>query len=182
MNDQKFFNYLKLKGSIGLLGNSNALVNGTYFPYPAYPGISANSSAVFGSHVVNAYVSNYQAAPDLKWETVKSAEAGFEFVALDNRLRFEFDYYNKQTKDLLMQLQQAGQQPKLVNNGNISNTGFEFSAGWTQVINKDWSFSVNGNLTTYKNLVVSIGTPLLADPQVPSQTIAGRTYRIFLWL
>ncbi len=179
MNDQKFFNYLKLKGSIGLLGNSNALVNGTYFPYPAYPGISANSSAVFGSHVVNAYVSNYQAAPDLKWETVNSAEAGFEFVALDNRLRFEFDYYNKQTKDLLMQLQQAGQQPKLVNNGNISNTGFEFSAGWNQVINKDWSFSVNGNLTTYKNLVVSIGTPLLADPQVPSQTIAGQPIGYF---
>lgn len=173
MSEQKFFNYLKLKGSIGLLGNSNALVNGTYYPYPAYPGISANSSAVFGSHIVNAYVSNYQAAPDVQWETVKSAEVGVEFVALDNRLHFEADYYNKQTRNLLVQLDLAGQQPQLTNNGNISNDGFEFSAGWTQAINKDWSFSVNGNLTTYKNEVLSIGTPLLADPQNPSQTIAG---------
>ncbi len=52
-----------------------------------------------------------------------------------------------------MQLDQAGQQPQLTNNGDISNSGVEFSAGWTQAINKDWSFSFNGNLTTYaKNL------------------------------
>ncbi len=179
MENQTFFNYLKLKGSTGLLGNSNALVNGTYYPYPAYPGISANSSAVFGSHIVNAYVSNYQAAPNVQWETVNSSELGVEFVALKNRLHFEFDYYQKLTHDLLIQLQLAGQQPQLTNNGNISNSGVEFSAGWTQAINKDWSFSVNGNLTTYANLVQSIGTPLLADPQVPSQTTKGEPIGYF---
>jgi TonB-linked SusC/RagA family outer membrane protein len=179
MENQKFFNYLKIKGSTGLLGNSNANVNGTYYPYPAYPGISANSSAVFGSHIVNAYVSNYQADPNLEWETVNSSELGVEFVALQNRLHFEFDYYKKLTHDLLIQLQLAGQQPQLTNDGNISNDGVEFSAGWTQAINKDWSFSVNGNLTTYQNKVISIGTPLLADPQVPSQTTAGQPIGYF---
>ncbi len=180
MDNQKFFNFLKVKGSVGLLGNANAYVNGVYYPYPAYPGISANSSAVFGSHIVNAYTSNYQASPNVQWETVQSSEAGVEFVALQNRLHFEMDYYNKLTKDLLVQLDLAGTQPQLTNNGDIRNNGFEFSAGWTQAINKDWSFSVNGNLTTYKNVVVSIGTPLLPDPQIPSSTVAGEPIGYFV--
>jgi TonB-linked SusC/RagA family outer membrane protein len=179
MTNQKFFNFLKVKGSIGLLGNANALVNGTYYPYPAYPGISANSSAVFGPNTVNAYTQDYNPSPNLKWETVESAEVGVEFVALDNRLHFEMDYYNKKTKDLLMQLALSGQLPQLVNNGDITNNGFEFSAGWNQVIDKNWSFTVNGNLTTYHNEVVSIGTKLLADPQIPSQTIPGEPIGYF---
>ena len=180
MDNQTFFNFLKLKGSVGLLGNANTIVNGSFFPYPAYPGISANSSAVFGTHTVNAYTANYTASPNAQWETVNSTEIGVEFVALKNRLHFEMDYYNKLTKNLLVQLQLAGQEPQLVNNGDIRNNGFEFSAGWTQSIDKDWSFSVNGNLTTYKNLVVSIGQPLLADPQNPSQTIAGEPIGYFV--
>ncbi len=180
MDNQQFFNFLKLKGSIGVLGNANTFVNGAFFPYPAYPGISANSSAVFGSHIINAYTTNYTASPNAQWETVNSSEIGLEFVALKNRLHFEVDYYNKLTKNLLVQLQLAGQEPQLVNNGDIRNSGFEFAAGWTQSINKDWSFSVNANLTTYKNLVESIGQPLLADPQNPSQTIEGEPIGYFV--
>jgi TonB-linked SusC/RagA family outer membrane protein len=180
MDDQKFFNYLKLKGSTGVLGNANTYLNGTFFPYPAYPGISPNSSAVFGSHTVNAYSANYTAAPNAQWETVNSSEVGVEFVALKNRLHFEMDYYSKLTKNLLIQLQTSGNLPQLTNNGDIKNNGFEFSAGWTQAIDKDWAISVNGNLTTFKNLVVSIGQPLLADPQVPSQTIAGQPIGYFV--
>ena len=180
MDDQKFFNYLKLKGSTGVLGNANTYLNGTFFPYPAYPGISPNSSAVFGSHTINAYSANYTAAPNAQWETVNSSEIGIEFVALKNRLHFEMDYYNKLTKNLLIQLQTSGNLPQLTNNGDIKNNGFEFSAGWTQAIDKDWAISVNGNLTTFKNLVVSIGQPLLADPQVPSQTIAGQPIGYFV--
>ncbi len=179
MENQKFFNYLKIKGSTGLLGNANTYLNGTFFPYPAYPGISANSSAVFGSHTVNAYTTNYTAAPNAKWETVESSEIAVEFVALQNRLHFEAAYYNKLTKDLLVQLQLSGQQPQLVNNGDIRNNGFEFTAVWTQQIDRNWSFSVNGNITTYKNLVESIAQPLLADPQNPSQTIAGEPIGYF---
>ena len=76
-------------------------------------------------------------------------------------------------------MQLSGQQAQLVNNGDIRNNGFEFSAGWTQQIDRNWSFSVNGNITTYKNLVESIGQPLLADPQNPSQTEEGHPIGYF---
>ena len=90
------------------------------------------------------------------------------------------DWYNKLTKNLLIQLQTLGHSAETDNNGDIKNDGFEFSAGWTQAIDRNWSISINGNLTTYKNVVVSIGQPLLADPQVPSQTIAGQPIGYFV--
>jgi hypothetical protein len=130
--------------------------------------------------VANAYTTSYLPDPNLKWEQVQSSEAGVEFTAMQNRLHFEALYYNKLTKDVLVLLQTPGVQPSLTNNGQISNKGFEFSAGWNQVMNKDFSFSVNGNLTTYQNKVVSIGYPLYADPQYPNQTIAGQPISYFV--
>jgi TonB-linked SusC/RagA family outer membrane protein len=169
MKDQTFFDYLKLKGSAGVLGNANTLG----IAYPFYPTISATSSAVFGDNIVSAYNADYLPDPNLKWETVASQEIGIEFNALKNRLNFEMNYYNKTTKDLLVLLKPSGVLPTLTNNGEINNKGFEFTAGWKQSINKDLSFAVSGNLTTFKNEVVSIGYPLFADPQYPNQTLSG---------
>ena len=42
MDDQKIFNFLKLKGSIGVLGNFNTLGN----DYPAYPGLGIQTHSL----------------------------------------------------------------------------------------------------------------------------------------
>ena len=48
MSSQRFFDFLKLKGSIGVLGNQN-----TYgFPYPFYPGLKTGAAAVFGEIIL----------------------------------------------------------------------------------------------------------------------------------
>ncbi len=180
MDGQHFFDFLKVKGSTGVLGNANTNVNGTNLPYPYYPGISPSSSAVFGPNTVNAYSTSYLADPNLKWETVQSSEVGVEFTAMENRLHFEADYYNKLTKNLLVELQPSGVEPTLTNDGQISNKGFEFSGSWNQKFSRDLSLVVSGNLTTYSNTVKSIGYPLLADPQIPSQTIAGEPIGYFV--
>ncbi len=180
MNNQKFFDFLKIKGSMGVLGNANTYVNGVTVPYPYYPAISASSSAVFGSNIVRAYTTEYTANPNLHWETVKSTEVGIEFAALQNRLHFEADYYRKLTKDLLVQRQASGSEVQLLNNGNILNKGFEFTASWNQKIDRDWSFTAGGNLTTYQNKVVSIGSPIRPDPQIPSATQAGHPIGYFV--
>ena len=53
MNSQNFFNYLKLKGSIGVLGNQS--IPGGY-DYPIYPYAVSNAQAVFGGSILNAYL------------------------------------------------------------------------------------------------------------------------------
>lgn len=170
MQNQKIFNYIKLKGSVGVLGNFNTGTIGGYYPF--YPGVNA-TQATFGVNTVSVFENNYLPDPNLHWETVHAKEIGVEFNMLDNRLHADINYYNKKTKDLLALLKPAGVLPTLTNSGEILNKGFEISASWDQKFNKDLSLTVGGNITTYDNKVLTLNYPIPADPQYPNQTKAG---------
>jgi TonB-linked SusC/RagA family outer membrane protein len=185
MQNQHLFDFLKLKGSIGVLGNQNTTYNdGTTNPYPSYAPLTA-SSAVFGNTIYPAYAASYEPDPNLKWETVHAKEVGIELNSFHNRLHFEAAYYDKVTKDLLaIQPAYAGFPARLSNIGSISNKGVEFSATWNQQISKDFSFSVSANLTTMKNKVISLYTNdpngiTGADEQFPNRTAVGKPIGFF---
>lgn len=173
MANQKIFNYLKLKASTGLLGNFTTQGK----DYPAYPSIRSTASAVFGTNQIPVYVPDYLLDPNLHWETVNSTDIGFEADLLKSRLHVEAVYYNKKTNDLLTLLRPAGLLPTLTNNGSITNKGFEFVASWSQKINKDLSFTVNGNLTTFDNKVGYLAYPyrqtIASSEQTPNQAQTG---------
>ncbi|HET6256303.1 MAG TPA: SusC/RagA family TonB-linked outer membrane protein [Puia sp.] len=182
LENQSLFDYIKIKGSTGVLGNANIFVNNSAIPYPAYPGILAGNSGVFGTNTVSAYTDAYLANPNLHWETVHASEAGFEFSAFKNRLHFEADYYNKKTEGLLVELGGNGNglsQITLTNDGNITNQGFEFSGTWLQVFSKDLSLTLGGNLTTFSNKVTYLAQLLGGDPQLPSTAITGQPIGFF---
>jgi TonB-linked SusC/RagA family outer membrane protein len=173
MADQDIFGFLKLKASTGLLGNFTTQGK----DYPAYPTISSTSSAVFGENLIPVYVADYLFDPNLHWETVNSSEIGIEADLLKGRLHFEADYYYKKTNDLLTLLEPSGILPTLTNNGTIENRGFELAATWSQVLSKDLSFSIGGNLTTYKNKVLHLEYParqrISSSEQTPNQAQTG---------
>lgn len=160
MQGQSIFDYLKLKASVGLLGNQNTLG----FDYPAYPGLSQNVAAVFGGtgtsfNVYPAFTPEYLASPDLKWETTFGRDFGIEANFLDNRLHFEANYYSKTTRDILSYVPPvSGGFAQLVNAGKVRNTGLEFLASWNQRVTNDLSISVTGNLTTLDNKVLELVT------------------------
>lgn len=185
MQQQNFFNSLKLKGSIGVLGNQNTTYNnGTNNPYPSYAPLTAGS-AVFGNTIYPAYSASYVPDPNLRWEKVEAKEVGVEMAALNSRLRFEATYYNKVTKDLLAIQPAVGTFPaRLSNIGSIRNEGFEFTAGWTQEIGKDFTLTLNGNLSTFKNKVLSLYTNnpegiTGASEEYPNRTAVGRPIGFF---
>lgn len=173
MENQKIFNYLKLKASTGLLGNFTAQGKN----YPAYPTISTSSSAVFGDNLVPVYEADYLYDPNLRWETVNSSEIGLEADLLNNRLHFEAAYYYKKTKDLIVLLRPSGILPTLTNNGSIQNNGFEFAANWNQKLTNDLSLTVGANLTTYNNKVLHLEYPnrpnISSSEQTPNQAQTG---------
>jgi len=154
MKNVKGIDYLKLKGSYGQLGNLASPLH--YMDKPFYiPG----ASGVFGNpqNVNPAYVVAYVSDPNLKWEKVNSYEVGFELETFNRRLRLESLYYTKTTKDLLLNLDAATIGTSyFTNSGEINNKGFEVVASWKDKINKDFSYSLSGNLTTIKNTVNSI--------------------------
>ena len=152
-------NFLKLKASMGVLGNQSAsYLDGTPINYPFYPELNTGISAVFGTNTYAAAQNRWQPNPDLKWETVHAQEVGVEMNAFNNRLHFEANYFNKTTKDLMTLVNRdvQGLPTLLENGGSIRNWGQEFSATWNQKIDRDFAVSVSGNITFLKNKVISL--------------------------
>lgn len=163
MQGQTIFNFLKLKGSVGVLGNQTASrLDGTPLNYPFYPNLTSGSNAVFGTNVYTAATEDYLANPDLKWETVSAYEIGVELNAFQNRLHFEANYFNRKTNDLMTYVDRSsiGLKNKLENGGSIRNWGEEFSASWTENFSSDLKLEVSGNITFLKNKVLSLSKDL----------------------
>jgi len=169
MASQHIFDFLKLKGSVGVLGNQSAYnsSDGTPLNYPFYPTLNSGSSAVFGTNVYTAADEKYFVDPNLKWETVHAQEAGIELSAFQNRLHFEANYFNKTTEDLMTYINSSslGFKDRLTNAGSLRNWGEEFSASWHQDLSKDFSIDLGGNITFYKNEVLSL-SPDLPNGQI----------------
>ncbi len=95
----------------------------------------------------------------LKWETSEQINVGIDARFLNDQLTFGMDYFEKKTKDLLIN----GTTPSLViggttspmNAGNVTNRGWEFELGWRDRVG-DFSYSIRGNLATLKNKVTYI--------------------------
>lgn len=167
----KALDYLKLKGSWGILGNKNI---DERFRYPAFPTLTNANSGVFGNNVVAALEREYIPDPNLNWETVHSYEVGLELNTFRNKLHFEMNYYNKTTKDVLTLIAgPSGTLPGLGNLGEIKNSGFEFAATWNQKIAKDLSFSMSGNLTTISNKVTRLNKTGFEIINGAARTTAG---------
>ena len=145
--------FLKLRGSWGINGNI-AVLSG----YPYSTSISYNSQSYqFGEG--NALSLGSQpdglANPDLTWETSVQTDFGLDLRMFNNRLTFTADWFNKDTKDLLVNIApvaEVGISSTTVNAGAINNTGFEFELGWQDHIG-DFGYSINANLSTLKNTV-----------------------------
>ena len=163
MKNQKTFDFLKLKASVGVLGNQTASqLDGTPLNYPSYPNLQTGTNAIFGSNIFAAAQPAYIANPDLKWETVNASEVGIEFNAFKNHLHVEANYYSKVTNDLMTYVDRSaiGLPNELINGGSLKNWGEEISATWNQQLKKDLSISIGGNITFMKNQVVSLAKDL----------------------
>lgn len=152
MKQQHVINYLKIKGSWGVLGSQN-----TGSGYPAYATIISSGSAVFGDNIIAGKGPDKLISPTLGWERNYSWEAGFDMHLFDDRLQLSPVYYNKTTKNMLTSIPGiAGTVPGLQNVGEIRNRGFELSASWNDNIGKDWRYGLGANLSTVDNEVLSL--------------------------
>ena len=145
--------FLKFRGSWGINGNI-AVLSG----YPYSTSISYNSKSYqFGEDntLTLGSVPDGLANPDLTWETSVQTDFGMDLRMFNNRLTFGVDWFNKDTKDLLVSISpvaEVGISRTTVNAGSVNNHGWEFELGWQDQIG-DFHYSINANLSTLKNKV-----------------------------
>lgn len=152
MQEFKFINFLKLRASYGLTGNSN-IPSGRYY-YTYYAGSQYNTQpTLYPGNIGN---------PDLHWEETANMDLAIEFAAVNNRITGELAYYHKKTTDLLLNTAVSpsnsfGDYYRNVEGSEILNQGIELSLNLKLINQKDLSFSVGGNIAKNYNELISLG-------------------------
>jgi len=149
-------NLLKLRGSYGVMGNSNI---GSYIFLSAYEYANAQNFAPGADPSLN-YTQNNIPNPNIKWESMKEANIGLDGELMKNKIFFSLDWYDKTTEDMLYRLPippSAGMPGGIfqTNIGSVRNRGFEFLVGYKNSIGGfNYSASVNGAFN--KNKVLNL--------------------------
>lgn len=156
---QKFekISKLKLRASWGMIGNEK-------IAYANRFSLTEDLVAVFGpGDVLYPGVSYAKSGnPDLKWEVTSQTDVGLEVGLFDNMLTGEFDFYNRITDDILVDLSTPGflgngQGQKITYNaGKVLNRGFEANINWRQSVG-DFTYSIGLLGSTIHNEVLTVG-------------------------
>lgn len=106
---------------------------------------------------MSAIVPDRMQLDNLKWETTREMDFGID-LRLFNKLNVTFDYYDKETSDMLLKdtslpVTTGYSSVKYINSGKMSNKGVELRFDYEVFRNKDWTVSVNANVSRNINKV-----------------------------
>jgi TonB-linked SusC/RagA family outer membrane protein len=157
MQNIEIISKLKLRGSWGQIGNEK-------IPYTDRFSLTQNLIGVFGVGDVTYPAVSYakNGNPDLRWETTTQTDIGLEAGILNNRLTAEFDYYNRVTDDILVELSTPGHmgngqgQKVRYNAGKVLNRGFEGAINWREKV-REFTYGIGILASTIHNEVLSVG-------------------------
>ncbi|MEJ7769693.1 MAG: SusC/RagA family TonB-linked outer membrane protein, partial [Chitinophagaceae bacterium] len=134
LKSSNFFSNLKLRASWGQAGNP------AIKPYQSLLlGRTVNTGQGAGTGLAVGVAPTFP-NPNLKWETTTQTNIGLDAGLLNEKYRLSFDYYNKQTSDLLALVQLpptagvgagigSGPGQIIDNVGEVENVGWELSIG-----------------------------------------------------
>ena len=143
------FSMLKLKASFGSQGNDAI---GQYLYTDLY---SVSNDGSDGISISFAQKGN----PNITWETNSNLNIGAEFGLWQDRLSGSVDFFHRLTSDMLFAVPVApsmGYSSYFDNIGDMSNTGVEIVLNGDIIRRKDLVWSVNANITSVKNKVLSL--------------------------
>ncbi|WP_188316079.1 SusC/RagA family TonB-linked outer membrane protein [Chitinophaga agrisoli] len=141
----------KLRGSYGNTGNQ------TVNAYSFYEALNT-LNYVFGGNAATGYSLQNYANRDIKWETTRQTDLGFDATVLNNKLDVVFDYYDKQTSGILLSLAipgAVGLNPPVQNAGVVSNKGWELGLNYRDMSHK-LHYAFNFNISNNINRIVDL--------------------------
>ena len=147
LKENKVITNLKIRGSFGITGNQEI---GNYKSLAQL----TSSNYTDGSSVIYGFKESIGNG-DLKWERTTQFDLGFD-LSLWNRMDIAFDYYTRNTNDLLYNVpipSTSGYSSILSNIGKVTNKGWEFSVGGNIMQNKDFNLYASVNVTYNQNKI-----------------------------
>jgi TonB-linked SusC/RagA family outer membrane protein len=147
----------KIRASWGIVGNEK-------IPYNRrFSRVENGWGAVFGLSETVYPGSSYGVSgnPNLKWESTYQTDIGLELGFMEDKLTVEIDYYNKNTRDILVDLPVAGYLGNgegariTYNAADVVNSGLEYSLAWEEKRN-DFRYRIGLIGTSIKNEVKKV--------------------------
>ena len=184
--EKRIIDMLKIRGSIGEIGDDNA---GDRFAY-------LNDWEVIGPYAMtlggsNSPYTGYRhktiASPDLRWATVLKKNIGFDYAFLGGMFAGSFDYFRDDRKDIyisgsnrsLPSFYGAYRNPD-INKGEIKNSGFEVEVRFNKVLKNGMRFWTNANYTYSHNEIILKDDPPLIPAYRKAQGYSQGQYWSFI--
>ena len=161
MQGAGFITDLKLRAGWGQTGNQSGISD--YNAYSTYStdvysggySVSGNPTGYDLSFTINKFGN-----ANGKWETTTSTNVGFDMGLLENKFEINFDWYNRLTDDVLLQLglpyALGNAAAPAFNVASVRNTGIDLSLNYTDDLSEDFRFSGGLIFSTYQNEVTLI--------------------------
>lgn len=163
MKDLPWVNDLKIRGGYGTMGNSNnVLATNQYSIYQFNVGRSVYDINGTNSSTVPGYYRTGIGNPNAKWETSITKNIGLDGNFFNGKLDLILDFWQKDTKDLLMRLAIPATNgfdgiAPTVNTGSMTNKGIDILVGTKGKIGGEVGYDVNITAGFIKNEIIDVG-------------------------
>ena len=171
MQGQSLFKDLKLRASYGKSGNQ------AIDPYRTLGLLTEANTTLNGAELPGLTLGR-PSNPSLKWETTTSLDIALEASMFGGRLFTEFNYYRKETNDLLLDVtipRQTGFTSQLQNVGSLENKGWELLVNSTNISNPNFNWKSTLTLSSNKNKILDLGGVDFIDVTVDAILGSGNT-------
>jgi len=161
-----FVTDLKIRGGYGTMGNSNNVdPNNQYSLYGGSIGASSYDINGTNTSAVGGFYRTRIGNPNAKWETSVTQNIGIDGLLFDGKLDVIIDFWQKDTKDLLLQVPitaTAGPNasPPSVNIGKMVNKGIDISLGTKGNLTQAIKFEVSVNGSFLRNEITELAPGL----------------------
>lgn len=154
----KGFQYLKIRGSYGILGNQNTQ---SFYPYYQQM-IATEKELVLNGEQAKTLPMFAPYSTKLTWERIENIGLGLDIALFKNKLSASFDWYRRTTKDMVGPAKALaaiyGANAPKTNNAELCTKGWELELSWHDKI-KDFSYSITASLSDYQTIITKYDSP-----------------------
>ena len=176
-NTASWLDDLKIRASWGQTGNQDISPTARYTIYESNYGVNESGGQSYGTsydiegtnggHTLQSgFKRNQIGNDDIKWETTTRTNAGLDFSFFRQTFYGSFDWFYKQTKDILVLMDGIAAMgegsAQWVNAGAMDNMGVELTLGYRNQTKGGFKYDITANLSHYKNTVTKLPETIAA--------------------
>ena len=169
---------LKIRASWGQTGNQEIATNARYTLYVSNYGVNESGGQSYGtsyditgsnggSTLPSGFKRNQIGNEDIKWETTTQTNAGIDFSLFKQSLHGSFDWFYKQTDDILISMAGIAAMGEgayqWVNAGAMDNMGVELSLGYRNQTKGGFKYDISANIGSYRNTITKLPDVVAAN-------------------